>query len=173
MKKMNIAKLAALMAVMTAGVAQAATPTITSITTASQDVVFSSGLTVTHTMDKLGPFPAGSAAALGNIPVALGHVKGGDQATHVAIEWDKAMAGCSEADPATLSSCTIKNTLGANPMTFKLTEAGNGDLANAGDSADGWFGNGTNALEYSIKLAAGANALGVYRLTVNAAAYAK
>jgi hypothetical protein len=180
MKKMTIAKLAALMAVLSTGVAQAAT--ITDVNSQSVNVVFTDSAEIYHTLSQNGPFAVGSAAALGNPIVAVGTVRTTDDANaaglHLAIQWgssgDQSCMASGGTFPTT--SCTIKNSQGSNELTFKLVESGGEELSNAGATADGWYAyavDNTNAqLKYGIKLDAGTKAEGSYLLTVSASAYA-
>ncbi|WP_439070483.1 hypothetical protein ACSJL3_005180 (plasmid) [Serratia nevei] len=169
MKKMSIAKLAALMAVMATAGAHAA---VNSVNSQSADVTFTDSAEIVHTLEKNGPFPSGTADSLAHPVVAVGKVSSKTPTTHIAIQWgNNGVNSClgGGAQPTTL--CQLNNTAGVNPVTFKLLQAGDVELPNAGATADGWFGKTTGLLNYNVRLDSGVLAEGVYTLQVSAAAY--
>lgn len=165
MKKMTIAKLAALMAVMTTGVTHAA---VSDVNAQSVDVTFTDSAVLYHTLKQNGPFATGSADALAHPIVATGTVTS-TSLSPIAIQWGN--SGSEACLTGETTSCTIKNDQGASPMTFKLEQLGGVELPIAGLADDGWYGKGLGQLNYNIKLESGAMASGSYRLTVSAASY--
>lgn len=165
MKKMTIAKLAALMAVLTTGAAQAA---VSDLNAQSVDVTFTDSAVLYHTLKQNGPFATGSADALAHPIVAIGAVTS-SSASPIAIQWGNTGSEACQAGETT--TCTIKNEQGQNAMVFKLEQQGGAELPTAGVTDDGWYGRATGQLNYNIKLDSGTMASGSYRLTVSAASY--
>ncbi|MBH2766582.1 hypothetical protein I5Q31_05595 [Serratia marcescens] len=170
MKKITIAKLAALMAAVSVGAAQAAT--ITDVNPQSVDVTFTDSTEIYHTLQERGPFATGSADSLAHPIVAVGSVTSKTPTTHVAIQWGSSGdTSCVVSGGLPTTTCLVNNAEGINPMTFKLVQQGGADLPDAGATADGWYGQTTGQLNYNIKLDSGVKAEGAYRLTVSASAY--
>lgn len=169
MKKMSIAKLAALMAVMATAGAHAA---VSGVNSKSVDVVFTDSAEIVHNLKQNGPFVSGSADKLVHPVVANGDVTSKTPTTHIAIQWGNSGAkACLDAGALPTTSCQLNNTVGLNPVTFKLTEAAGVELQDAGAVPDGWYGKTTGLLNYNIQLDSGVLAEGVYTLQVSAAAY--
>lgn len=171
MRVLKISGVLALASISVCHAVQAAGPTGLEYTV-SETVVFQTAGGLEHRLTPRAWLEAGTITD--NLVVADGQVDS-PSSRQLAVSWNASCGSLQTLAGRKDVACVIANEQGKYPVRFALSNPDATEILDAGLREDAWYGQGLNGeLRYGVQvLAPGSRAEGIYRVSVNAAAYEK